>query len=262
MLLLAAVLSMLIGISLGLLGGGGSILTVPILVYVLGVEPKRAIATSLLVVGITSAVALLPHARKGNVHFRTGALFGLAGMAGAFVGGRLAAYVPGALLLVGFGALMLMAGTAMVRGRRAQPAPEKDAAPRELPLGKVMLQGAAVGVVAGLVGAGGGFLVVPALVLLGGLPADVAIGTSLLVIAMQSLAGFAGYVRHVPVDYGLAAVVTVAAVAGSFVGARAGRDLSQATLRKAFGVFVLVMAVVVLAKQIAPAVQAAHVARL
>jgi len=249
MLLLAATLSILIGITLGLLGGGGSILTVPILVYVLDLEPKRAIATSLLVVGITSAVAMIAHAKRGNVQYRTGVIFGMAGMAGAFGGGRLAKYVPGALLLVAFAGVMLLAGFAMVRGRKeGSPA----GAPRDLPIAQVLLQGALVGVVSGLVGAGGGFLIVPALVLLGGLPIEAAIGTSLLVIAMQSTAGFLGYVGHVAVDWKLAMVVTASAVVGSFGGHALSTRLDGRSLRKGFGWFVLAMAVFLVGKQAAP----------
>lgn len=186
--------SLLIGVSLGVLGGGGSILTVPILIYLAGMETKEAIATSLFVVGVTSAAGVVSHARAGRVRWRTGLLFGLAGMTGAYAGGRLAEFVPGTVLLLAFALMMIATAVAMIRGRRRQPTKVHH----ELPVVHVLLEGIAVG----LVGAGGGFLVVPALALLGGLPMTVAVGTSLLVIAMKSFAGLAGYLAGVHIDWG------------------------------------------------------------
>ncbi|WP_431903546.1 sulfite exporter TauE/SafE family protein [Micromonospora carbonacea] len=240
-------LAVLIGISLGLLGGGGSILAVPLLVYVADLPAKEAIATSLLVVGATSAVGVLPHARAHRVRWRTGLVFGLAGMTGAYAGGRLAAYVPAAVLLTGFALMMLATAVAMIRGRRDagdRPVPHELAVPR------VILDGIVVGLVTGLVGAGGGFLVVPALALLGGLPMPVAVGTSLVVIAMKSFAGLAGYLSTVSIDWGLAAAVTAAAVVGSLAGGRLAGRIPEAVLRRAFGWFVVVMGVFVLAQQL------------
>lgn len=247
MVWLAVALSVLVGLSLGLLGGGGSILTVPILVYVAGLEPKTAIATSLLVVGTTSAVAAASHARAGRVRWRTGLVFGVAGMAGAYTGGRLAEYVPGTWLLLAFGLLMLVTAAAMIRGR-ANVAPGE--AGGHLPVARVLALGASVGAVTGFVGAGGGFVVVPALVLLGGLPMGAAVGTSLVVIAMNSFAAFTGYLSVVRVDWSLAAWVTAAAVLGSVVGVRLAGGVSHDTLRRAFGWFVAAMAVLVLAEQL------------
>ncbi|RGC65926.1 Sulfite exporter TauE/SafE [Micromonospora sp. MW-13] len=240
-------LAVLVGVSLGLLGGGGSILAVPLLVYVAGLPAREAIATSLLVVGATSVVGVLPHARAHRVRWRTGLVFGLAGMAGAYAGGRLAGYVPAGVLLTGFAGMMLATAVAMIRGRRT--AGDRPAPPA-LPLPRVLADGAVVGLVTGLVGAGGGFLVVPALTLLGGLPMPVAVGTSLVVIAMKSLAGLAGYLSSVTVDWGLAAAVTAAAVAGSVLGGRLAGRLPADLLRRAFGWFVVVMGVLVLAQQV------------
>jgi len=246
-LALTVPLAAVIGISLGLLGGGGSILAVPLLVYVAGLPAKEAIATSLLVVGATSAMAVLPHARAGRVRWRTGLIFGLAGMTGAYAGGRLAAYIPAGILLTAFALMMLATATAMIRGRRS--APDKPV-PHELPVLKVIAEGIVVGLVTGLVGAGGGFLVVPALALLGGLPMPVAVGTSLVVIAMKSFAGFAGYLSSVHVNWGLAAAVTAAAVLGSLAGGRLAGRVREDLLRKAFGWFVVAMGVFVLAQQL------------
>ncbi|HEX5771105.1 MAG TPA: sulfite exporter TauE/SafE family protein, partial [Nocardioidaceae bacterium] len=182
-------LSLLIGVSLGVLGGGGSILTVPILVYVAGMEPKEAIAASLFVVGVTSAAGAISHARGGRVRWRTGLMFGAAGLVGAFLGGMLGGHLPGELLLVAFALMMVATSIAMIRGRKVDESKKHS----DLPVFRVLLDGLVVGLVTGLVGAGGGFLVVPALALLGGLPMAVAVGTSLLVIAMKSLGGLAGY---------------------------------------------------------------------
>lgn len=248
-LALALVLALAIGISLGLLGGGGSILTVPILVYALGMEAKVAIATSLLVVGVTSAAAVIPHALAGRVQLKTGLVFGAAGMVGAYLAGRVAHFIPANLLLIAFALMMLVTAAAMMRGRKGQ-AGSGSVLPRPMSVGKVVAEGLIVGGVTGLVGAGGGFLVVPALVLLGGLPMSTAVGTSLVVIAMKSFAGFAGYLGHVHVDWQVAGLVTVMAVVGSFVGSRLAGNISQEKLRKGFAWFVVVMGVFMLAKQL------------
>lgn len=245
-MLLAIVLSLSIGLTLGLLGGGGSILTLPILVYALGVEPKEAIATSLLVVGVTSLVAMLQHARAGNVDVRTGLIFGVAGMVGAYGGGVLAGFFSATALLLIFAAIMVATALAMLRGRREVA----GAAHRGLPVARVLLDGLIVGLVTGLVGAGGGFLVVPALALLGGLPMHRAVGTSLLVIAMKSFAGLAGHITHVDVDFTLAAIVTVAAVVGSFAGAALAPKVPAQKLRKSFAWFVLAMAAYLIIQQV------------
>lgn len=238
-------LSSLIGVSLGVLGGGGSILTVPILVYVAGMEPKEAIAASLFVVGVTSAAGAVSHARAGRVRWRTGLLFGGAGLAGAFLGGTLGGHLSGTLLLVAFALMMVATSVAMIRGRKVDESKRHT----ELPVFRVLLDGLVVGLVTGLVGAGGGFLVVPALALLGGLPMAVAVGTSLLVIAMKSLGGLAGYLGSVHLDWGLVIAVTVAAVLGSVVGGRLAGRIPEEALRKGFGWFVLVMGSFVLIQQ-------------
>ncbi|MEU6298055.1 sulfite exporter TauE/SafE family protein [Streptomyces erythrochromogenes] len=258
MIALVLAASVLIGISLGILGGGGSILTVPILVYLAGMDTKEAVATSLFVVGATSAVGLLPHARAGRVRWRTGLLFGAVGMVGAYGGGRLAEYVPGTALLVLFALMMLATAAAMLRGPRERDAGGSDR--REFPVKAVVVEGLAVGAVTGLVGSGGGFLVVPALVLLGGLPMSVAVGTSLLVIAMQSFSGLAGHLAGVQIEWGTTLMVTAAAVAGSLIGGRFAARIPPGALRKAFAWFVVVMGVFVLGRQIPAAAWASPLA--
>jgi uncharacterized membrane protein YfcA len=238
-------LSLLIGISLGFFGGGGSILTVPLLVYVFGLEPKEAIAGSLIIVGAASALGAFRHWHAGNVEVRTGLLFGSAGMVGAYTGGRAAAYIDGTLLLLLFAAMMLLTAVAMWRGRREPEQRESH----ERSTGPLLAQGFAVGSFTGLIGAGGGFLIVPALALWARVPMRVAVGTSLLVIVMNSLAGYAGYANHVGVDYRLVASIAAIAIAGSFAGSQLGRRVDPNSLRRAFAVFVGVMASFILTRE-------------
>nr|WP_199035508.1 sulfite exporter TauE/SafE family protein [Glycomyces salinus] len=239
-----------IGILLGLLGGGGSILTVPALVYLAGVEAKAAIAMSLFIVGATSLAAIGVHARAGRVRWRTGLLFGAAGMVGAYSGGRIAEYVPGQVLLGGFAVMTVLTAVAMIR-RRTDPDPE--VAPARRPIARILAEGMAVGLVTGLVGAGGGFLVVPALVLLGGLPMSAAIGTSLLVIGAKSFAGLAGYLHATAIDWPLTLAMTAVAIAGSLVGSGLAGRIDPALLRRGFGWFVAVMGIAMLAGQLTAA---------
>ena len=246
-LTLTLLLSVLIGLSLGMLGGGGSILTVPILTYVAGLDPKEAIAASLFVVGVTSAVSAITHARHQRVRWRTGLVFGAAGMAGAFAGGLIGGRIPGTILMVAFALMMLTTSIAMIRGRKKH---SQEAGEKKLPLARIVVDGLVVGLVTGLVGAGGGFLVVPALALLGGLAMPIAVGTSLVVIAMKSFAGLAGYLTTVSLDWGLVLGVTAAAVLGSFVGAKLAGRIPEAALRKGFGYFVLLMGVFVLVQEL------------
>ncbi|BBX38290.1 putative permease [Mycolicibacterium mageritense DSM 44476 = CIP 104973] len=246
MLALTLALAVVVGVSLGLLGGGGSILTVPLLAYVAGLDAKQAIATSLIVVGVTSVVGAFSHARAGHVRWRTGLLFGATGMAGAYAGGVVGYFLPGSVLLTGFALMMIATAVGMLKGRAAA------AATPNVSVVKTLSVGLAVGVVTGTVGAGGGFVVVPALALLGGLPMPVAVGTSLIVIAMNSFAGLAGHLTTVPIDWTLATTVTAAAVTGSLIGARLTARVDPDALRRAFGWLVLAMASVVLAAEVHP----------
>lgn len=242
--MIALLLALLVGISLGVLGGGGSILTVPILTYVLGMEPKEAIAASLFIVGVTSLVGSVPHARAGRIRWQVGLIFGAAGMVGAFIGGVVGGFIPGVVLMILFALMMVATAIAMLIGRRSAPAGNRFA------LQKIVLDGLAVGVATGLVGAGGGFLVVPALNLLGGLTMVVAVGTSLIVIAMKSFAGLSGYLFSVQLQWPVVLAFTAMAVVGSFIGSAISSRLPEAALRKGFGIFVLVMGVFVLVQEI------------
>jgi len=251
MIALTIGLAVVVGISLGVMGGGGSILTVPLLAYVAGMDAKQAIATSLLVVAVTSAVGAISHARAGRIQWRTGLVFGVAGMAGAYAGGLLAQFIPGTVLLIGFAMIMIATAVAMLRGRKNGSAAD---ASQPLPVVKIMIEGLVVGLVTGLLGAGGGFLIVPALALVGGLPMPVAVGTSLVVIAMNALAGFAGHLSSVDINWPLAAAITGAALIGGLIGARLTAMVNPDSLRRAFGWFVLGMSSVILAQEVRPAV--------
>ena len=262
MIALAAILAVFIGVAVGLLGGGGSILTTPLLIYVVGFDAKQAIAASLFVVGVTSIFGLISHARAGRVVWRIGLLFGTAGMVGAFVGGQIGSRLPSTLLLAAFAVMMGITAVAMIRGRQQVP----GGAHKGLPLFRILLDGLIVGFVTGLVGAGGGFLVVPALALLAGLPMPRAVATSLLVVAMKSFAGFAGYIFTFGGDsivslnpatefnWPVTLIVTAGAVVGALIGSAVVAKIHPDRLRKAFGYFVLVMAVFILSQQIGYAV--------
>ncbi|MEM8599505.1 MAG: TSUP family transporter [Bacteroidota bacterium] len=241
-----------IGLVLGLLGSGGSILTVPVLVYLAGEPDKVAIAESLAIVGAIAAVGAIPYARQKSVDWRSVGWFGVPGILGTYLGAALSAYVSGPVQLALFAVVMLLAAGLMLRGRKAV---EGDR-PRQAAW-KIMIEGLAVGVLTGLVGVGGGFLIVPALVLLGGLSMRVAVGTSLLIIAAKSTVGFWKYVDVLAVDglvvdWQLIGVFAAIGIVGATVGNRISQHVPQAMLRRVFAVFLLVMGVGILARE-APA---------
>lgn len=235
--LLGLALAAIIGISLGLLGGGGSILAVPILVYVVGMETKTAIAASLLVVGTTSLIGALRHWRANNIDVRTAVVFGLVSMAGSFSGGRVATFLSDTFQLTLFAVVMLAASVSMFRSRNDEAA--APAAPR---LALVIAAAAVVGLLTGVVGVGGGFLIVPALVLFSGVSMKRAVGTSLLVIAMNSASGFLAYAGRVNIDWNYIVVFTIIAIAGVFAGSAAVPYVSQGVLKRSFAVFLIVVA--------------------
>jgi hypothetical protein len=244
--LIGLLLAALIGLSLGLLGGGGSILTVPIFVYVLGYGAKPAIGMSLAVVGATSLVGAAGHWRAGNLDPRLALLFGGVAMVGSFLGARLALFVSGTVQLALFAAVMLVAAVFMFRDRRPAAATAPGAGRDRRALATLALVGLGVGALTGLVGVGGGFLIVPALVLLAGLPMKQAVGTSLLVIAMNSASGFLGYLGQVPVDWPVVLAFTAIATGGILAGARLVRYVSQRMLRRSFAVFLVAMGLFIL----------------
>lgn len=258
MVWLPVALALFAGLALGLLGGGGSILTVPILVYAAHLEAKTAVATSLLVVGATAFAGLVPHAVAGRVQWKRGAIFGAAGMAGAYVGGRVAALLSPTILLASFALMMLATAGAMLREKKKPEAALDEppaSSPPPLKLGRTIAEGAVVGAVTGLVGAGGGFLVVPALVVLGGLSMRDAAATSLLVIGMKSTAGLAGYLGHTQIPWDVALPITGAAIVGSVGGGWLASRVPERLLRTGFAWFVVVVAIWMIGKQLPESVR-------
>jgi uncharacterized membrane protein YfcA len=244
---LGLLLSLLIGVALGLFGGGGSMLAVPTLVYVMGLPPTTAIFGSLVLVGATSAVALLHHLRAGLVEQRTGLPFGAGSMLGAYGGGRLTHFVPDALLLGAFGVMMSVAALLMLRGNSSTSSNPTGA--ERAPTSRLLLYGLVVGFVSGLLGAGGGFLIVPTLALLGPMPLRRAVGTSLLVITLQSFAGICAHLGHTDIPIRVIVPFTLLAAIGSSFGSSLASRLSPVTLRRGFASLVLGVALVMMGYQ-------------
>jgi len=265
--------SALIGVSLGLIGGGGSILTVPVLVYLFGVDPIVATAYSLFIVGSTSLVGTLPKYREHLVNLKTAVIFGIPSILAVYATRAwLVPLIPDPIFHVGslavtkpmfimalFAVLMVFASVSMIRAKK-NGSDAEPAGPQQFNYPMILLEGAVVGVLTGLVGAGGGFLIIPALVLFSKLPMKQAVGTSLLIIAAKSLFGFLGDITHYHLDWLLLGVVTALAIAGIFVGNRLSRKIDGVKLQKAFGWFVLVMGVYILVRELFlnPAAMAGH----
>lgn len=255
--LLGYIASVCIGLILGLMGGGGSILCIPILVYLFHVEAVEAAAYSLFVVGTTSLFGAIPKYREHLVSLRIAASFGIPSILGTFLTRTFVVHrIPDilietdqhvltkrALLLGLFAMLMILASISMIRGRRTEP--DDD---RQRPVW-LMLQGFSIGTLTGLVGAGGGFLIIPALVLLTGLQFKVAVGTSLFIIAANSYAGFLGDLFNMKMDWELLLPVTALAVIGIFIGNRLNKNIDGMVLRRSFGWFVLTMGFYILLKE-------------
>lgn len=241
--------AILIGLSLGIFGSGGSILTVPVLLYLAEMPANIAIASSLLIVAFISLFGGMLSARKKLVSWRHVWLFGIPGMAGAYGGAWLGAAVDTRIQLLVFVVLMTIAAVMMWRGR------QNTKAASEVKVIRVIIDGLVVGAITGFVGVGGGFLIVPALVLLGGLPMVLAIGTSLMIIALKSFVGFAKYysvltAQGLTFDWAVIGMITVAGIVGSFAGAWIGARLPREKLQKAFAVFLMIMAVVVFSQSV------------
>jgi hypothetical protein len=232
-----------IGGSLGLLGGGGSILSVPALVYLVGQTPQAAVTTSLAIVGANSALGALFHRSQGTLNWRVALIFGGTGMVISYFAAGLSSHFSPDALMVAFAGLMLFVGGLLVRQRSPQVSTQR---PDDLRLWKVLAGGASVGLLTGILGVGGGFLIVPALVMLVGMPMHQAVGTSLVVIAMNSLAGFMGHLSGITLDLPLILTFISTGVLGTFVGARLGKRLDAVLLRKAFAVFVIGLAIFLL----------------
>lgn len=245
-LLIAPFFGIVIGLSLGLLGGGGSILTVPILIYALGQDAQAAVATSLAIVGTNAVVGTVMHWRAGHVRVRQALLFGAAGMAGAYFAAGLSSLVSDELLLVFFAILMLVIGSLMLRPLPVREAEETESRSQLAQLGLTLLAGAGVGVLTGFLGVGGGFLVVPALVLVLRMSMADAVGSSLLVIGLNSAAGLAGHLQGGELNLPLVITFALAGVLGLALGSRWSHRWPAARLRQAFAGLVFVLAVTLL----------------
>lgn len=243
-LVIALILAVGIGLSLGLLGSGGSIVTLPVLVYVAGVPVATAVGMSLAIVGGASAAGAWLKHRHGLIHWHAALLFGVAGMAGALAGAQLTRLVSPAVLMLLFAALMAIIALRML-ARRGDDAIEPLPDCRPLRCGAA---GLGVGVLTGFLGVGGGFLIVPAMILFARLPMATAAGTSLAVIAANSFAGLLGHLNHGSINGRLTAAFLAAALLGMSGGVRMGRNISTEKLRRAFGWFVLAVAAFVLAR--------------
>lgn len=254
--------SALIGISLGLIGGGGSILTVPVLVYLLGVNAVEATAYSLFIVGSTALVGAYPKYKQGLVNLKTALIFGIPSIIAVYLTRKfLVPAIPTELFTVGglmitksilmmllFAVLMVFASVSMIKDQKVG-SNQKEAVQKFNYL-MILLEGAIVGILTGLVGAGGGFLIIPALVLFTGLPMKEAVGTSLLIIAAKSLIGFTGDLGHFEMNWNLLLIVSSIAIVGIFLGNYLSLKIDGAKLKKGFGWFVLVMGLYIIAKEL------------
>lgn len=253
--------SLVIGISLGLIGGGGSILTVPVLVYLFDVDPVMATAYSLFIVGSTSLVGVFPKYKNGEINFKTAIIFGIPSIIAVYATRAfIVPAIPAELFTIGslvvtkalmmmmiFAILMVFASVSMIR---SQDKTMEEQGPQVFNYPMILLEGAIVGLLTGLVGAGGGFLIIPALVLFSKLPMKQAIGTSLMIIAAKSLMGFTGDLGKQPMDWTLLISVTALAIVGTFIGNAMSKKVSAELLKKGFGWFVLVMGIYIILKEL------------
>jgi uncharacterized membrane protein YfcA len=253
--------SLIIGLSLGLIGGGGSILTVPVLVYLFGVDPVLATAYSLFIVGSTSLVGAFPKYKNGEINIKTAAIFGLPSIVAVYATRAfIVPSIPSTILSIGswtltkpllmmmiFAVLMVFASVSMIRSKGKK---SEDEGPQVFNYPMILLEGAIVGILTGLVGAGGGFLIIPALVLFSKLPMKQAIGTSLLIIAAKSLIGFTGDIGKQTMDWNLLLSVTGLAIVGIFIGNAMSKKVSAESLKKGFGWFVLLMGIYIIIKEL------------
>jgi len=254
--------AIVIGISLGLIGGGGSILTVPVLVYIMGIDPMLATAYSLFVVGSTSLVGAGTYMKKGLVNYKTAIVFAIPSFIAVFLTRKfLVPALPDPLFSIGeslvtknigimvfFGLIMLAASYSMIRSKNDGAGDEKQAIKFNFPM--IALEGSVVGLITGIVGAGGGFLIIPALVLLAKLPMKMAVGTSLVIIAAKSLIGFLGDLSTQTIDWPLLIMFTGLSIVGIFIGSALSKKINERVLKTGFGWFVLMMGIYIITKEL------------
>ena len=248
-------LAICIGLSLGLIGGGGSILAVPILVYIMGLGAKTAIAMSLGIVGTVSLIGAIPHGLQGNVNWQVAVIFAPTAMFGAYFGAQMAGFpfITETIQLICFALVMVLASIIMIHQGRQRLKHQNLLKEKRSFKDKnqhnwlfILLEGLGVGILTGFVGVGGGFAIIPVLVLLGGLPMKEAIGTSLIIITFNSMTGFLGYLSQVNLDGTLMISFTIAASLGTLTGAYLTRFIEAKNLQKGFGYFVLAVGIFVL----------------
>ena len=239
--ILTAVFALLIGLALGLMGGGGAIVTLPMLVYVAGIPPEKAVAMSIAIVGSASLVGGTIQYLRGRVDLKVMSLFAASGMIGAFFGAKLTHFVPSAALLPIFAVLMLIVGVVMLRQR---PIAATIAACQPI---RCLAVGTAVGVMTGFLGVGGGFMIVPALALFAGLQMTKAVGTSLCIISLNSAAGLVGQLQHADLDWRFTVLLLTLALGGMAVGLAISGSIPEQALRRLFGWFVIALAGAILA---------------
>ncbi|MDQ3102010.1 MAG: sulfite exporter TauE/SafE family protein [Bacteroidota bacterium] len=259
--------AVLMGLSLGLIGGGGSILTVPILVYLFHIDVVMATAYSLFIVGLTSLIGSGSHMRQGNIHWRTAIVFGIPSIVGVYAARALIVpALPDPLFQIGeipigrslgililFAALMVIAAYSMIRKQKIPKGPDLPAVEAlRFNYALIMGEGAVVGAITGLVGAGGGFLIIPALVFLAKLPMKIAVGTSLIIIAAKSLIGFLGDLNASgSMDWNFLLIFSSIAIAGILLGSFLSKRIANERLKPAFGWFVLAMGIYIITREIA-----------
>ena len=250
--------ALLIGITLGLLGSGGSTITVPVLVYLVGHDAKLAIAESMAIVGLISLASAIPYSRSNQVDWLSVWLFGIPGMIGTLGGAWLGGLAPAWLQLVVLGAILLVASAFMMRQAffspaRSEPKTIKTTAQTQQRI-KIILEGFSVGVLTGFVGVGGGFLIVPALIVFGQLPMRVAIGTSLVIIALKSAIGFAKYQQFLvsnglSVDGQTILIFALVGIIGSWIGQRINHRMNQRSLKQVFTVFLILVGLFIVIRE-------------
>lgn len=260
------IISLIIGILLGLTGSGGSILTLPVLVYMFRIQPVIATAYSLFIVGSTSLVGSFTKYKGGEINFKTAIIFGLPSIVSVFVTRAfIVPAIPDELFSIGgfsvskslfmmvlFAALMLFASISMIRNKMTKQTQVNDRKKYKYPL--IILEGTGVGIISGLVGAGGGFLIIPALILLSRLPVKQAVGTSLLIIAANSLIGFTGDLGNANINWTFLLSITALAIAGIFIGNSISKRIAAKDLKKGFGWFVLAMGIYIIIHEITAAI--------